>query len=452
MFRALLFAIKVGLVAAAAMWVVNRPGEAQLDWLGYHITMHVGVVLLGLLVILLFILALHRMVLAIAALPKSWKTRRKKGQQEKGYQSLTQGLTAVAAGDCRQATDKADKVRQLWPQDKGLSLLLEAQAARLRGEEDVARSAFQKLLQNKDTAFLGLRGLLANALESGDTKRALELAQQAQKMHPREPWIIKMVYDLEIQEKQWQLADQTLKRAQRFKAIDEKQAKSDGIVMLLARAEKEQNKEGKTHSLKYLKAAHKADPAFVPAAQWLAAAYIERGKKHLAKAVLERTWKENPHIDLIPLWDQSAPKSKKADGAARLRWFEKLVSLKPDSAEGQLAAAQVALEQQLWGEARQYLNMAEQLQPSATLYRLYAQLEDALGHIEDSRIWFEKASEAPPDKVWVCKETGHIYESWSPIAKPHGSFNTIIWDYPRARAALTSQALLPQNELLITAK
>lgn len=454
MLRALLFAIKIGLLVAAAIWVAQRPGTIELDWLGYHIKADVGLVLLVLFFFLLFVLFLHRVALAIASLPKRWRKRKEGKLHEKGYQFLTQGLTAVAAGDAKQASEKAQKNRELWPEDKGLSLLLEAQAARLRGEEDVARAAFDKLLKNKDTAFLGLRGLLVNALEAGDNARALELAQQAQKMHPRQKWVVRMVYDLELQERQWRLADRTLKKALKCGAIDDQVAKGDRIAMLIARAEDELDKGEHGKALRSLKAAHRLDRSFVPAAQRLAALYIERGKKHFAKPVLQETWKNSPHVDLLPLWDALAPKDKKkgSNSAERLRWFEKLVALKPDSAEGQLAAARVALDEELWGQARDYLRVAEQIRISARLYRMYAELEENLGHSEEANEWLEKAVDAPPDKVWTCKETGRIYENWEPVAKPHNGFNTIIWDYPKARAVLTSQAMLPQNELLITAK
>jgi len=452
MLRALFFAIKIGLIAVAAVWVSQRPGTVSVDWLGYQITTHVGIALLGVLVFLLFILFLHRVVLAVAGIPGSWKKRRERRTYEKGYMALTQGLTAVAAGDSKHASERARKTRELWPKDKGLSLLLEAQAARLRGEEDVARAAFDRLLKNKDTAFLGLRGLLVDALEGGDTARALDLARKAQAMHPKQPWIIKMVYDLEIQRKQWLEAEKTLKRAIRYNAIDERQGQRDHVAMLAAQAEALSEKGQKGEAVSMLRKAHRLDPDFVPAAERLAALYIERKNRRGAKNVLEETWKLNPHKDLVRLWGKLTPQNKPNDVSTRLRWFEKLVALKPDSVEGQLAAARAALDDSLWGQAREYLNMAMQIQPSARLYRMYAELEENLYHTNEAKDWLEKAADAPPDKVWTCRETGQIYERWSPVAKPHGSFNTIVWDYPKARAMLTAQSLLPQNEILIAAK
>lgn len=453
MLRGLFFAIKIGLFAAAAFWVAQRPGTVELDWMGYHIKAHVGLVLLALFVLLLFTLFLHRIAIAIAELPKKWGKRREKMIHEKGYRSLSQGLTAVAAGDTQQASDKARRTREYWPDDKGLSLLLEAQAARLRGEEDIARACFDKLLKNKDTAFLGLRGQLVNAMETGNTARALELAQQAEKMHPRQKWIIRMHYDLALQEHDWEQAEQALKKAVKFGAVEVKQAESDKIAIWIARADSELTKNNDRQALKWLKKAHGADRSFVPAAMRLAQYYIGKNKKNLARPVLQEVWKNNPHRALVPLWDSVMPENKKEDGGqAKLRWFEKLVALHPESAEAQLATAKVAINHELWGEARQYLEMAEKLGASARLYRTFAKFEEELGHTEEANDLFEKAADAPADKVWVCKQTGRIYESWSPIAAPHGAFNSIIWDYPQTARMATVLESLPQNELLITAK
>lgn len=451
MFRALLFSIKIGLLAVAAYWVSLNPGTVELDWFGYHVRAHIGLVLLGLLVFLLAALFLHRVVLSIAGLPGWWRKRRKDKQHEKGYQALTEGLSAVAAGDSKRATEKAEQTREFWPEDKGLSLLLEAQAARLRGEEDVTRACFHKLLKNKNTAFLGLRGLLVDALDAGDKRRALELAHKAQAMHPRQPWIVRMVYDLELQVGQWQMAQKTLQRVEKYNALDGRKTQQEKAAILIAQAEEDLDNGDTAKAMRSLRAAHKLDKGFVPAAERLAALYIQKNKKGSAKSVIEETWKINPHVDLVPLWEKLAPEKKNDGGAEKLRWYEKLVALKPDSAEGQMAAARVALDHELWGQAREYLNMAEQITPSARLYRMYAALEEKLGHSDEANEWLEKAADAPPDKVWTCRETGRIYERWQPVAEPHGAFNSIIWDYPRPRAMLGGK-ILPQNELLIAAK
>ena len=55
MLRALWFAVKTGLIVAAAVWVANRPGFIEASWLGYDVRAHVGLVLLVLLFLLVVV-------------------------------------------------------------------------------------------------------------------------------------------------------------------------------------------------------------------------------------------------------------------------------------------------------------------------------------------------------------------------------------------------------------
>ena len=118
-----------------------------------------------------------------------------------------------------------------------------------------------------------------------------------------------------------------------------------------------------------------------------------------------------------------------------VRWMETLRDLNTDSAEGYLALAALEMEEGLWAETRNNLLAAERIEPSRRLYRMFAQLEDSTSQNEEAALrWLEKADACEPDSVWVCCETGRVYSHWSPIADPHGSFNTIAWAAPDANA------------------
>ena len=138
------------------------------------------------------------------------------------------------------------------------------------------------------------------------------------------------------------------------------------------------------------------------------------------------------------------------DSAAYMAWFERLVSLRPDHVESHLAAAEAALSLNLWGAARSHIEQADACaRPGPRLYRLRARLAQALDRPEEASLMLRHANEAPAEKAWVCRQTGRIYDQWSPTAQPHGSFNTIVWDYPHA--AMVDRAAMDRSELLITA-
>src|SRR5690606_25401604 len=123
--------------------------------------------------------------------------------------------------------------------------------------------------------------------------------------------------------------------------------------------------------------------------------------------------------ELVPVWELLQPRNKKDISLERLKWYERLLALKPESVEGRMAAARVAMEEGLWGQARNYLGLAEeQGEEDARLYRLWAELEDRSTQNESAaQRWLERAEESPPPRCWVCRETGRIYPVWSPVAE-----------------------------------
>lgn len=433
MFRALWFLIQIGLVVAAAVWISQRPGFVVVEWMDYKLSAQIGIFLLGIAVIVLVALSLFKILNAIASVPSRLVGYRHESARRRGYRALTRGFVAIAAGDAKGATRLARQTRTLLPGDNGLPVLLEAQAARLRGEEGAARLSFEELLKDKDASFFGIRGLLKSALDAGDIETALAYARKAHAVHPKQGWILKIVYDLELKNGLWNDAARTLAKIEKYHVLPADHIRRDMITLLVFAAQRA-DAEGQPGEAKgLLKKAYRLDETNIITTARLADKYIAQGKMRKATSLIEKTWKANPHPDLLALWDKMAPENKPSDLMRRLRWYEKLVAIKPDSADGQMAAAKAAMQDGLWGEARAYLTIAEDIEPSARLYKLRAQMEEQSTHDEKKvREWLEKAADAPPSKVWTCRDTGMVYDRWSPVAQPHGSFNSIVWDYPSA--------------------
>jgi HemY protein len=452
MIRALSLAFRLGLVAvvvAAIVWLGTRPGVVELHWLHYDIHAAAGLAFTGLFVAAILVILAYRVLSGIFSFPRRFRKRLEEQRREKGFRSLTLGLTAIAAGDEKLARYHAYRARRFLPEDKGLSILLEGQAARLSGDDEASRRAFQSLMTNQDTAFLGMRGLLVSALESGDLNEAGRIVREARALHPRQPWLIRMAYDLDVRQAHWREALDLLDQAEAQHAADAATERGDRAVLLCALADEEAAGSDKSSAMRHLQQAHRIDPGFVPAAQRLAQYYLEQGSRSRALAVIEETWAQQPHPDLVLLWRDAAPAKSARDSAARMRWFERLVALKPDSAEGQMAAAGEALEQGLYGICEQYLDRADEIRPHARLYRMRSRLAQACHRPEEATFMLRKAAEAPADKTWYCTETGRIYDRWMPLAPPHGSFNTIVWGIPRLEPR--DRAIADRSELLVSA-
>lgn len=453
MIKAIWFFIKAAIVAGVGVWLATRQGSISLSMMGYDIIVQSGLFFLLLFIILISFVAIYRLIRAVLSTPQVIAKYQEKDKQKKGYKALTLGLVAVAAGDADKATEYAKKSKDFMPDQNALQLLLSAQAAQLRGDNKAAQTYFKTLSDNEEAGFLGLRGLLNDALKEKDFKAALDYARQAQDSYPGRGWLLKIVYDLEIKNHQWDKAMNTGKLAVKAGGLKQEVATSDRVAIHLMRGDYARDGRDSKSALKEYEAAFKQDQNFVPTIVRLVRFHLDNNKRNKAAELIRKTWKMVSHPDLAMLWSDLAPPKGEKNNAniKRLKWFEDLVALNPESYEGQVAAANAAMDMGYWGEARAYLNQAEKIRPCASLYRLMAIAEQNSGD-NDAIIHalMEKASEGLPDKSWYCSQTGLIYQDWSSIAMPHEGFNTIVWGIPgEKKLAAQNDNILSAPALLI---
>lgn len=435
MIRALWLLVKVGIFVSLVIWIADRPGYVSIDWLNYKIKFHVGLFLLIILGVVMLGMAIFGIVKGVLDLPKTWGRYRDFTNKDKGLRALTLGLSAVAAGDAKAANYQSYRASKYLQDDQPLKTLLAAQAARLEGRELDASNHFIALMQDKEASFLGVRGLLQIALDSNDVNGALELSKRALEAYPKQPWILRIAYDLQLKAHHWDDAVKTLYVAEKAEVFHAQKALSDRVAILLARAEQAKVQGQEEHYFRYLQKAYQYDYAFAPSVERLALMYLERNKTKAAIAVLEKAWKTNPHPSLLPLWDRLCPPPRTTGKSepVRVKWYERLLKLNPDNVVSLQAIAAVCMGEQLWGEARKYLERAEAIAPSDTLYKLWAQLEDKATHDQSAVMeYLKKAADAPKEKVWVCTETGRVYDRWASVSDL-GYFNSIVWDYADSR-------------------
>jgi len=174
MIRALRFLFIVTLGVFALVWLLDRPGSVVLDWQGYRAETSIAV-LFGLVIGIAFATAQgYRIWLFLCRVPsqmtEAWRQRRK----QQGYQALTKGMVAVSAGDAEEAIRSVKRAEVLL-NEPPLTMLLSAQAAQLNGDEKAAEIFFKAMAENSETEFLGIRGLLGQAVKRDDTREALNL-------------------------------------------------------------------------------------------------------------------------------------------------------------------------------------------------------------------------------------------------------------------------------------
>lgn len=443
MIRLLIFIIKLSLFVAAAVWLASRPGSVTISWLGYELSTSVGILLLALVIVVGLSIFIHDIWRALMGLPQAFSMGHLSRRQQKGYLALTQGLVAVAAGDAQQARKLAYKAEKYLNQPP-LTLLLQAQAAQLAGDENSAARYFNSMLERPELSFLGLRGLITQALKRGDAGHALMLARRAQVLQPKAEWVLAALVDLEARSRNWQAASDALAKAMRTGAIAPERGKKLRATLQVAHSEKLQTEGRGDEALDMARRAHEAVPGFIPAAVHYARLLIATERPKVAAKIIERCWRISTHPDLAQLYAQAGVGETLAGNVRRL---ERLAALSPTALDSRIALARAALAAQLWGIAREQLSAAQAQGPNASVARLMAELMEKENHDSlGARDWLDKAMTAPPEPVWVCSDCQNAAASWAALCPQCGALGTLEWKAP-ALGATTPLALPQASEI-----
>jgi HemY protein len=442
--RTLVWFVVAAVVMFAAVWLAEQPGSITAEWHGWRLDTNVGVILIALVVLILLSVGawlLYRWVIgAPGALFDTWG----ESKRRRGYQALTQGLAAVAAGDGAEAQKNARKAEALLSEPP-LTLLLSAQAAQLTGDRDGAKRAFNAMLEDEQMAFLGLRGLIAQSLRDGDQGQALAYAERAFKLRPQTPWVVHSLFDMQAQIGRWREAQDTLDAGLRRKVVTADKGRTLKALLLVERSRAAERDGSDGDALALAREAFGLAPERIAVSSRLAELQIKTGDGRRAMRTLERGWALAPHPDLAALYLKASGEN---DALKRVGIVRKLAAQKPDDLESNLALAQAALDASLWGEARRYLDAAGGTNPPVRVCRLMAEVEER-AQSDQAKVheWLARAATAPADKAWRCSACGAHHEAWRSVCESCGAFGTLHWRAPGTYGQVLPPDLQPTAAL-----
>lgn len=411
-------------VGLGAAWLAEVPGQFRLEWQGWEVRAAPGLLVASLLVAAGLVLCGLLVIRFMWSLPRraaaAWRNQRVR----RGWRSLESGLTAAAGGDERGVRSALKGVRVL-PADAPLRLLLEAQAAMLAEDSAEAHAVFERMEHSGRTRLAALRGLVAEVRQQGRLEHALELAERAIEQVPSPRWALQECLDLSLRLHRWDQAKQTVAAMRRSGHMAEDAARrARGIIAVeVARACRADRNASQAQ-----RAASEAVsllPDFAPAAAIAAEVWLDAGRSSEAARVIRAAWKTQPHPDLAFLLLRASG----ADGPlAGVGPLEELTKLTPNTMEGHLALAEVALRAKLFGVARKYLDLVRGGHHDERVYRMLADLERLSGNDpEAASKWLSAALDAQPAPTWTCNACAEGYLRWQAVCDRCGSFDRVTW-------------------------
>ena len=443
--RVILGLVLIAAVVAGAAFFSDHPGRVEIVWQGWQIDTSVGVLAVVVVLVVMLGSLLVTLAGALRRTPRNFRRRREARRRGRGEAALTSAVVALAAGQAAEARLAARRAETLLD-GAPVALLLVAEAAQRLGETAAARRAYTALLERPESEFLGLRGLIGQALRAGEDDTALRLAERARRLRPDARWLVESLLVLEARAGDWQAARDTLAVAARRRSLPEERARHhQGVVLYelsLARerdgaAREAASLAGRAQAL----AADLAGPACHHARLLNAL-----GRRRAAAKAIERAWRTAPHPDLARLYLEIDPEATPLGRAAAL---QRLAAHNRDATESHLAIAEAALAARLWGEARRHLGLvamsspdAAPAAPSRRLCLLMARLEESEnGDAAASRQWIDRALGASPDPCYVCSHCAAESAQWLVLCPECGGFDTLQWSAPRVqRPAVAASA------------
>ena len=417
---ALLTLIILALGVAGAMWLADLGGSVDIKvgehWIGAPFP-------IAMLLALAAFVALHWVLNLFGAMrrwPERLSFRRAGRHRAEGDAALTRALVALAAGTAPAAKIELEKAAALLGRTPQI-LLLTAEAERMEGRDEAAAAIFRQLAETEDARFLGLRGLLRQAMARGDWDAALALAKEAEANQPGAAWLREERTQLAISTRNWREA----------LALAPAETPKAALALAAAAQEPDTAKAGD-----FEKQAFQADPGFAPAALAWAKRLKGTGNPKRSRVVLEDAWAASPHPDLaVPYLEGEA------DALARVKAADALIARNPTHPESRILLSTMAIRAGLLGRARGALEaLVKSGAADRRAYLLLAELEEAEhGETPEGRLaqgrWLREAANAPAEPHWRCAHCGKEHMAWAPVCDACDTVGQIAWSSAAVRPA-----------------
>ena len=348
-------------------------------------------------------------------------------RERRGYEALTEGLMALASGEGRTAMTKAAKAER-YLKRPDLTNLITAQAAEMTGDTKKAQQVYRELLSDEKTRFVGVRGIMKQKLQEGDTDTAMKLAEKAFALKPKHEETQDVLLKLQAGAGDWTGARKTLGAKLKSGGLPRDVHRRRDAVLALGEAKDIVADGASIDAQEAAIEANRLSPDLVPAAVMAAEKYIEQDKPRYATRVIKKAWAAGPHPDLAAAFAAIAPDETPA---ARIKRFDQLLVKHPGETETKLLKAELFIAAERYGDARKALGDLAETDPTARSLTIMAAIERGEGS-PDSVVkgYLAKAVTASRGPQWVCDSCQNIPGSWVPACPNCGAFDSLTWRVP----------------------
>ncbi len=432
--KALAFLGVVALAALAAVFLTDSTGGVRISvadteyTLGPSQSVAAAVLLVLALWLALKILSLLATLIRFMAGDETAISRHfTRNRERKGFQAMGESLMALASGEGREAMAKAAKAQRHLRRPE-LTNLLAAQAAEMAGDRKTAEEVYKRLLADDRTRFVGVRGLMKQKLDAGETETALKLAEKAFALKPRHVEVQDALLKLQAEKGDWSGARKVLDAKLRHGSLTRDVHRRRDAILALCSAGGPEDGADASKWREAAISANRLSPDLIPAAVMACRAHAVSGNAGRAARVVEKAWAASPHPELCAAYAEIHPEESPA---RRLDRFGKLTEARPDHPETRMLLAELNIAAERFPDARRALGDLPETAPTARSLAIMAAIERGEGG-DDAvvRGWLTKALTASRGPRWICDNCDHVHGRWRPLCDSCAAFDTLSWREP----------------------
>lgn len=434
LFKIILFVALIAVAALGAGWLMETGGGVRIAVGAQEFNLGA---LQAAIVFVLFVLAIWLLLKLISLLTAvvhflngdetAISRYFDRNRERKGYEALADGLMALASGEERAAMAKAARAEKFLHRPE-LTNLITAQAAEMAGDRKKAEDVYKRLLQDERTRFVGIRGIMKQKLEAGDTETAMKLAEKAFALKPRHVETGDILLALQATQNDWSGARKTLGAKVKTGALPKDVGKRRDAVLALQEAKDIFDEGNSIRAREAAIEANKLSPDLIPGAVLAATSYMERDNPRYATRVLTKAWQAQPHPDLAAAFAAIRPDETPEE---RLKRFKALTKHQKDHPETRMLLAELHIANEDYLAARNALGDLAETDPTQRSLTLMAAIERGEGGDDDTvRAWLTRAVTASRGPQWVCDKCNQIHADWVPVCENCGAFDTLSWKVP----------------------
>lgn len=414
-------------LALGASWLANHPGEVTVFWLDWRIdTSFAAFALIALLTAFAAVLvlsSLRRLVQAPRRFMR-WRTSRHYAQ---GLQAVTEGVAALMIADTPLAIKNTKRAQELLG-SQPITLLMQAQVAKLQGDDEKMVDLLESMLNHPETQFLAARSLADHAIKRRSVSGALPYAQQAADLHPGDAQAVIGLLAIYLRLERFDEASLLLQRGLNKRALLRSQQRRLMSYVHWQQATKLLEKSDAALALHAARQAHKLNKDFVPYAALLARCYWKNGDEEAAFQLIRQMWKHQPHPDYLSLFFDIYTDN---GVDVLLKKAEKLTAANKNHELSHLLLAQAYAKARKWSAARNAAKEALALRENPVTLSLLSDIENGeYGDFDAAHQWLKKASEAPTEVGWRCSNCNTHHASWHSLCSACGAVGTIEMQPP----------------------